>query len=274
MTERVLGLDVSFWQDAAGTPQQINFKKAKENGANFIVIRASQDLTIDPDLEYNIINAKKEDLITGMYHFYDYRKSASIQAAHFAKLCLQYKPSFAVLDFEQHRDWPLPLWGSTLKGIKIFMDRFESLCDIPLLFYTNPSMLKYYFTYARIPQWLLEHDLWIAQYPGEVDIDTFVPSFSPWTTWRIWQFTDRLDGIAFGMESKQVDGNRFNGSLEDLKSWLKIGETPEEPEPPIPPDCPPCDCQCKDIDWAAFDKQMIELHVSLDNLYKLLGKEA
>jgi len=55
----VLGIDVSFYQDDNATPQQIDFQKAKSNGAGFAIIRVGQNLWVDPDFAYNWKKAKE-----------------------------------------------------------------------------------------------------------------------------------------------------------------------------------------------------------------------
>ena len=269
MGERTLGLDVSFYQDYNGTPQQIDFEKAKANGAKFVIIRASQGLTTDPDLEYNMINAKKAGLITDMYHFWDYRISSSKQAIHFAELCSQYKPDMPpVLDFEKHRDWPLPYYASTLAGIKLFTETFKDAYGKAMMFYTNPNTIKYHFGYNRIPEWLLALDLWIAQYPPVgSDLSEIEPDFYPWATYKFWQWTDREDGLAFGMESKQVDANYFNGSEDDLREYANMGEE-EIPEPPVPTPTP---CECPEIDWGSLREQLETLEALTADISEMIG---
>ena len=230
MSERTIGLDVSFWQDYDGTPQQIDFDKAKSNGAHYVFIRTSQDLTTDPDFEYNYRESKKAGLLRGAYHYYDYRKPAAPQAEHFAGLLLDDRPDLPpVLDVEKHRNWPLPPRRNMLLGIEQFIETFVSLYGSKPIFYTNPGMNKYYF--KPVPDWLLECDLWIAHYlrnPLERE-----PTYAPWSKWTFWQYTDRGNGKAFGMESKQVDVNYFNGSLEDLKAYAGQQEV-DEPDGPAP----------------------------------------
>lgn len=233
MVDRAIGLDVSFWQDYDGTEQKIDFNKAKSNGAQFVIVKSSQDLFVDEDFEYNIISAKKAGLITGMYHFWDYRKSATDQAKYFASLCLKHKPDLPpVLDFEQRQTWPMPTPANTIRAIQIFMDVFEQAYGKKMMFYTNPNMIKNFLTYDRIPSWLLEHDLWIASYP-RVMTDTSAPVFQPWSNWKFWQYSDKGDGIAYGMESKQVDMNYFNGTYEELKKYAGIKDEPTDPTPPV-----------------------------------------
>lgn len=69
-----IGMDVSKWQ---GT---IDFKKAKENGIEFVMIRLGtqngigKDSSIDPYFKQNIEKAKNEDLPVGIY-YYSYAKT-------------------------------------------------------------------------------------------------------------------------------------------------------------------------------------------------------
>jgi len=216
MGARTIGLDVSFWQDYNGTPQQIDFVKTKNNGAYYVIIRASQDVYADSDWEYNWYESKKAGLLRGAYHFFDYRKAAAPQAKFFARLMIEDRAELPpALDLEKHRDWPLPPRRNMLLAIETFIHTFEDVYGAKPLFYTNPSMLRYYL--KPVPDWLMEYDLWIAHYLKNPEDRE--PYFAPWDKWTFWQFTDRGDGKAYGMESKQVDVNYFNGSLEDLKKY-------------------------------------------------------
>jgi GH25 family lysozyme M1 (1,4-beta-N-acetylmuramidase) len=55
--------------------------------------------------------------------------------------------------------------------------------------------------------------LWLANYSKTP------ASVYPWSKWDFWQFTNRLDGLAFGAESRMIDADYFNGSLEELKNY-------------------------------------------------------
>jgi hypothetical protein len=69
--------------------------------------------------------------------------------------------------------------------------------------------------------------LWLAQYPLKPDgtyyrtlaevAEKATPRLAPWPKTDIWQFTDRCDGLAYGLESRAGDGNRFDGTLDDLR---------------------------------------------------------
>jgi lysozyme len=67
--------------------------------------------------------------------------------------------------------------------------------------------------------------LWLAQYT------TGTPSWPSrtWPTWSLWQYTDKaqVEGI-----SAPVDGDRFNGSVEQCIAWF--GPADAQPMPPEP----------------------------------------
>lgn len=71
-------------------------------------------------------------------------------------------------------------------------------------------------------------DLWIAHYTG-AEQPTW-PS-GTWPRWTMWQYTDQAD--AEGCDAP-VDGDRFNGTLEELQQWFGVREQPV-PVPPEPP---------------------------------------
>jgi lysozyme len=77
---------------------------------------------------------------------------------------------------------------------------------------------------------LSKTSLWLAQYT------TGTPSWPArtWPQWSLWQYTDKaqVSGI-----SQPVDGDRFNGSIEQCLAWFgPAGDTtPVPPEPqPLP----------------------------------------
>ncbi len=70
----MVGIDVSVWQG------DINFKKVKEAGAEFVMIRigfghdSKNNIVMDSKFKNNIKNAKEEGLLVGIY-FYSYAKT-------------------------------------------------------------------------------------------------------------------------------------------------------------------------------------------------------
>lgn len=75
----------------------------------------------------------------------------------------------------------------------------------------------------------LYSDLWLAQYGP-------TPSWpvETWPEWALWQYTDKatVSGV-----SKPVDGNKWNGGLDDLMVWFGPNAPTSSPAPePLPPE--------------------------------------
>jgi len=104
----VLGIDVSHWQDDKSTPQKINFKKAVEQGAKFVFIKASERGTLDKDYEYNWQAAKEAGLLRGGYHFLRWDLSGLLQARIFCEILMDDPGELPpVADFEAPRSGSL-----------------------------------------------------------------------------------------------------------------------------------------------------------------------
>ncbi len=220
---RALGVDVSFWQDNNATPEQINFFKTRSAGANFVFVRCCQDIYPDPDFEYNWRQSKAAGLLRGAYHFLDYRVSAKRQVDFFiAQLRADPGELPPVLDIERHPQWALPPAANLHAMVKVFVTELENAFGRKPLIYTNPAMIQY--SLNPVPAWMTEYPLWIAHYgvsePGR---------FNPWRNWVFWQYTDKGDGLQFGMESLGLDMNLFNGSEQELRTWAGVG-TPPPPD--------------------------------------------
>ena len=225
----ILGIDVSVWQDDNSTPQKMDFKKARENGAKFVFIKVSERMAVDPDYLDNWSNAKAAGLPRGGYHFLRWDISGLYQARAFCEL-LKNDPGELppVADFEAPpKDGKYPsnalLWQ--------FLEEVENILGKKPMIYTSPGFWNSYGKDKNTGQfdakWAV-FDLWIAHYGVSAPL---VPK--PWNTWTFWQFTSSGDGLAFGAESKSIDLNYFNGSEDEFKAYL--GSEPAGNEPAEPP---------------------------------------
>ena len=72
--------------------------------------------------------------------------------------------------------------------------------------------------------------LWAARYKGDLNgpWSDGRYTFRDWDTWDVWQFSanGNLRGAEFGMRSKSVDLDWFNGSLFQFASWAGLKPTP------------------------------------------------
>lgn len=217
---QTLGIDVSIWQDDNSTPQQMNFNMAREAGAKFVFIKASEDTWIDEDMLYNWKAAKAAGLLRGAYHMMTWNTAPDVQARYFAGLLKNDRGEMPpVLDFEKRINVPdrdRAAWAA-----RVFLETLQREMNVMPILYTSPSYWKEYGTgdvyWTRYP-------LWIANY------DTTAPAVpKPWETWKFWQWGTPAWGAKFGAESGDIDADFYNGTLEQLHG--EYGH----PVVPIPP---------------------------------------
>jgi GH25 family lysozyme M1 (1,4-beta-N-acetylmuramidase) len=73
---------------------------------------------------------------------------------------------------------------------------------------------------------LKQRTVWIANY----DVNT-PQLYGQWSKWDFWQMTDRMQGSNYGMDSKQLDGNYWRGTLEELHKFCGSAIVIPKPEP-------------------------------------------
>lgn len=220
---RLLGVDVSFWQN------RMDWDKCRDAGARFAFIRAGQGKFSDSLFSQNWQGAKAAGIPRGAYWFYDWRPGIDPGAAFQADRMLELTGGETgevglVCDFERpSAAWPaLPTRERCLSLIQLFMKRLEDKTGRRPIFYTNLAGINY----LRPPSWLTDYPLWVANY------GVSRPTFTAWKDWTFWQWTDRLDGLKFGAQSRQIDGNYFNGTEADFAAFC--GSTPAQPPEPTP----------------------------------------
>ena len=222
-----IGPDVSFYQDQPETPEQIDFVKMKKS-ADFVIIRAGQNLWADTDFKYNWVEAKKARLPRGTYWFYDSRAEPKRQAELWVELMdgdLGELPLFA--DFEeayggQYKGWRN--WYSFLERLKELVGDKE--ISIYTAFYYWRDNAPNATSEAQSLEYFHQYPLWIANY------GTTEPSVpKPWgvNEWLFWQFTEAGDGELYGVESKGVDLNYFNGDSDAFRQRFNISDNGELP---------------------------------------------
>lgn len=234
---RLLGIDVSVWQDDNSTAQQMNFVKAKQAGANFVFIKASERGGVDPDFIYNWQAAKEAGLPRGAYHFLRWDLSGLMQARVFCAL-LKDDPG----ELPPVADFEAPIKNGIYPSNSLlaqFLEVVESeLGRVPMI-YTSPGFWN---SYGKIKnsnsfdqKWIY-YPLWLAHYTSAENPMMIEPWKSAGKNWTFWQYSSAGDGAKFGAESNYIDLNRFNGDVIDLQKLM--GEDVIEP-PVTPPVTPP-----------------------------------
>ena len=210
----IVGCDISFWQDRPDTARQVDFVQMAKV-APFVIIRAGQGTWPDTDLIYNQREAKAAGMIRGFYWFYDSRAEPKAQARKFADVLNgDYGELPLWADFEDRYNGAYKGWHNWYT----FLEHLKTLVGgHPIGLYTAPYYWKENTVMVGIPtaslNYFKQYPLWIANY-GVTN-----PSIpKPWTTWEFWQYTDKGDGILYGVESLNIDLNYFNGDILDFNN--------------------------------------------------------
>jgi len=219
-----IGPDISFYQDDNTTPEQINFSTMKKK-SDFVIIRAGQNLWIDSDFNTNWKAAKEAGIPRGSYWFYDSRIEPKLQAELWRDVLDGDQgelPLFA--DFEEN-------YGGEFKGWRKWYAFLEYLKDampgkeivIYTAFYYWQSNAPDAENHASSLEYFHQYPLWIANYGVN---KPNIPA--PWgeDEWLLWQYTDKGDGLGYGVESLGIDLNYFNGDAAAFKERFNISDSP------------------------------------------------
>jgi GH25 family lysozyme M1 (1,4-beta-N-acetylmuramidase) len=196
------GIDVSHYQ---GT---INWTKVYGGGYRFAIMKASEGTGYtDPTFKTNWAAAKKAGLLRGAYHFFRPSVDGVAQAKHFVSVM----GTLADTDLPPVCDLEVQDGVSdatVIQRTKDFMAKVKSLTGRTPMLYSG-----YFFTSLGSPSGFSQYPLWVAHWT------TSCPNIpnGGWKTWTFWQHSDNssVPGI-----SGNVDGDKYNGSLADLKAWL------------------------------------------------------
>lgn len=180
-----IGIDVSKWQ------KEIDFKKVKEAGASFVMVRVGSqegvngEYILDPYFKKNIENAIKNNLKVGGY-FYSYassNKEAKKQANWVLKQIKDYDISLPIaFDWECYNDFnamELSLFGLN-KIAETFLERIEQEGYKGML-YGSKNYLNAIWKYHN-------YDIWLAHYTKQTDYT------SDYIMWQLSQ-NGQIDGI-------------------------------------------------------------------------------
>jgi uncharacterized protein (TIGR03382 family) len=197
----VKGVDVSHWQGS------INWSKVYGDGYRFVIMKASEGTGYTDDtFKTNWAAAKKAGLVRGAYHFFRPKYDGVAQAKHFVSVMgkLSTTDLPPVLDLEV-QDGVSD--ATVISRAKAFLETVEKLSGKRPVIYTG-----YFFTSLGSPSGFAKYPLWVAHWGVSCPN---IPS-GGWKKWSFWQNTNKasVSGISGG-----VDGDKFNGTLADLKAF-------------------------------------------------------
>lgn len=218
-------VDISKWQNDIHSPQYVDFAQMKAKGVSGVIMKAGQGLYLDRDFIENWARAKSAGMPRGVYWYYDNRVDPIRQAELLVKSAALGQAELGIwLDLEDRQEGTNKGW----KNWYAFLSKVKEMVPQTLIgIYTGYYYFKEFTEASRIPKpsldWFKQFPLWIAAYKTGAPL---IPK--PWDKYTIWQFTDLLDGIYYGAESKELDGNYFAGSLAEFSDYFHLEGVPSE----------------------------------------------
>lgn len=219
---RVLLIDTSKWQNDPDTVANVDYALMKSNGCQGVIMKVGQGQLTDRDWEVNSTNARAAGLPVGGYWYYDNRFDPKKQADVFLKATEGGVELGLWLDLEDRNQGMYKGW----KRWYDFIERVKSVRpNAKIGIYTGYYYWTEYTIGSGIPKaslnYFLQCPLWIASYNAQPRIP------DPWKTeYKIWQFTDLLDGKHYGVESIELDGNYYNGTKEEYEIFFGLKSAP------------------------------------------------
>ena len=208
---RAIGIDLSKWD--------VSFDPAKATmPIDFAIQRASYAKIRDQAFD-KIYEGVAKVGITGSYHYLSTGISWQEQADFFLEIVEGRGFGFYVCDFEG---------AYNAMSIKFameanqWMDYVARATGKPVLLYTNPNLYDLYAWHycAGWPLWIAQY--WLFPSPNK---NPGMPKRRK--DWNIWQFSaDRnRKSAAYGCGARSVDINVYNGTVDNMKSWLGVDQT-------------------------------------------------
>ncbi len=170
----------------------------------FAFIKATEGIDkVDAQFRRNWLNAAKENIPRGAYHYFIAGKSGKAQAANFIEIVKLKKGDLPpVLDIEE-------TYGKSIiemrQEIKKWLEKVEAQYKVKPIIYTNIYFYKKY-----LKGLVDEYPFWIAHYlqPDKPRIDL---------KWAFWQHSE--SGHVNGIKTT-VDFNVFAGDTAEFKNLL------------------------------------------------------
>jgi len=220
----VLGTDISYWQTNKGSTKGIDFDKMSKGNIKFVFIRAYYGTVIDERFLENWNKSKISGILRGAYHYARLASSYDTQITMLVNT-LKDDPGELPVALDLEKAYNNLTRSSTLSFIQKFKKDIKEKLNKEIILYTNPSIIKEYLKPA--PQWLLNTDLWVANY------GTSKPDMGEWKTWKFWQYTNQGIGKNYGVESASIDLDYFNGNDNELLAYAGQNTEIEEPTNPL-----------------------------------------
>jgi len=212
----ISGIDVSSHQGV------VDWEAVSQSGQSFAFVRATLGAhSADSQFAGNWTRSRVAGIMRGAYHFFWPLASAADQADHFVEVVGNLLPGDlppaldleeAILQQNPQQDvWTTVPADNRLPMILGWLATVEHALGVRPLIYSRQTFLEDLL--GQGVEELADHRLWIAHYTKAVK-----PRFPhSWARWTFWQYAE--NGSVGGVRGN-VDQDRFNGSIDDLRTQL------------------------------------------------------
>ena len=193
----IRGLDISAHNG------DIDFQKVKQQGYEFVIIKATEGSTFrDKKFVENVRRAREAGLKVGAYHFFRFDSPGYIQGLNFASAIRDRNLEIpAVIDLEE---WTNPNMQATplvMQRLGDMIDHMEQRGHRVMLYTNKNGYNRFLKGYSRsLPLWICS----LASEPDEI-------------SWTLWQATH--SGNVEGVD-RPVDINAFSGSRAEWEAFV------------------------------------------------------
>ena len=238
---RAQGLDTSH--------HDIYFRPAEsQHRIDFAILRTGYGIMPDRIFVDSATNVANSDIPVPMvYHYLSTGAPITDQVNNMLSMVAKtpLKPRAYWWDFETYYNEMNVGFAYELKqAIELTKQKTGSVVGL----YTNMWLYNEYV--SKSGDWHLTTPFWYSWPTTAYDPFTqnpYLPASRKDGGWSIWQYNFNGVGTEWGLgRSYAADLDVYNGTLEDLKAWVGIGDEPENPEPE-PEE--PCSCCAAVIEW-------------------------
>jgi GH25 family lysozyme M1 (1,4-beta-N-acetylmuramidase) len=225
-----LGLDISKYD--------IRYD-ASVRRADFVIQRASYGLKRDESFELLWADIQPVP-IRGAYHYYNTGVPWRAQVDHFLSVVAGRGFHFLALDYETYYN---NLNADSAEDARRILEHLQAETELPVLLYANPNV--YETCLLPYGNWMKGWPLWISQWNSKwwhenrATGPRLPKGRSEWTIWQYggdyqhpsgsWSVPGYGEGAAWGVQSKHVDLDVFNGSAEEMRAWCGLDEGAQQP---------------------------------------------
>jgi GH25 family lysozyme M1 (1,4-beta-N-acetylmuramidase) len=224
----IFGFDISTYQDSPAIPGNVDFRKMRDYGASFVIIKAGQGDWMDPDFWTNWHNSKGV-LPRSSYWYYDNHYDPKVQAQKYWNILKIDPEGVCWVDLEDRES------GGGWRKWYDFLEEFRRVSGMPSERVGIYTGFYYWTEYLKLAteaqlEYFALYPLWLASYPP----DPFHPDYKnilcppPWCTPLILQSGTPAIGKAAGVESLDIDYDIFNGDLARFSNYFDLSIKPPE----------------------------------------------